>query len=127
MSTETKVSLSEADRKQIATRNTYRHRLQDIHDTICDAEAHQLEPGVLEKEGILRQPLCLDEKSNFRPFFFDRFREELDDLSDPNYSTRTKYIPDMENHNNVRGVHHYTESYIRDHEPVGAPGCSNSS
>lgn len=127
MSPNSKASLSEADKIQITTRNIYRDMLQAIQDTICDAEAHQLEPSVLEKAGILRQSLALDEESKCKPFFFDRFREALDDLTEPDDPVRTRYIPSMENHNNVRGVHHFTEMYIDDHEPVGAPGSSTAS
>ncbi|KAJ5183356.1 hypothetical protein N7492_000972 [Penicillium capsulatum] len=127
MSPDPKASLSEADKEQITTRNIYRDKLQTIHDTICKAEAHQLEPRVLEKVGILRQQLALGEKSKDRPFFFDPFQEKLEDLTEPDDPLRTRYITGVEMHDNVRGIHHFMEMYINNHEPVGAPGCSTAS
>ncbi|KAJ5585384.1 uncharacterized protein N7459_005184 [Penicillium hispanicum] len=127
MASHSKPSLSEADRIQITTRSKYRGMLQVIQDTICDAEAHQLESSVLEKAGVLRQPLALDENSKCKPFFFDRFREALEDMTDPNDPVLTRYVPDREDHDNVRGVHHFTERYIVDHEPVGVPGSYSAS
>lgn len=119
-------SLSEADQTRLKTRNSYRRALQTILDTICNAQTENLDPSVCEQAGIHRQPLSLDEDSQWAPLFFHRYQEALGDLSEPD-ETPIEYDPKHEDHDNVRSLHHFMDDYINDHHPKGVPGSWVSS
>lgn len=66
------------------SRRNSRKQLQNIRDIVARPKTPNLEHSVCEKSGILHdKPLSFNASSKDRPIFFDPYKGELDDLTEP--------------------------------------------
>ncbi|KAJ5577506.1 uncharacterized protein N7459_006470 [Penicillium hispanicum] len=121
------MSTSDVPSTQVKERSGYCRELRYALDIIRNAETDYIEPSVCEKANVLRQPLSLDDRSDCRPCFFDRYRGGLDDLTNPEWDDPDFYEPHLKNYQNVQGVHNFIISYFGHYPPMEAPGSFTAS
>lgn len=100
-----------------------RRRLQEIRDTIREPQTVHLGQGLCKIAGIIHQAqsLSLDEASKSRPIFFDSYKNELDDLTEPD-DLRHEYNKEWHDVNQAGTLGLFIESYVDLHRPKGIPG-----
>lgn len=92
-------------------------RLQEIRKSIREPNTAHLSHILCEKAGIIQgEPLSLDEASNCRPIFFNLYKDELDDLTEPGY-TRHERNEEGDEADHARGLSLFLESYVNLHAP----------
>lgn len=116
----------EALREQIALRNSYRRVLRVIYETIQEAKVEHLEPELCEEANITRRMLSLDDKSDHRPVFFDRYKGTFDDPKDPKDPPPWKYVPDEDRSRESLCLSWFFQHHTNHHWPEQAPGSWES-
>lgn len=92
------------------------NRLQEIRDIIRGPKTIHIDHDLCKKAGIILQALSLDESSKCRPYFFDTYKDELDDLTEPGCN-RHEHNEEGDEADHARGLSLFIESYVNLHPP----------